>query len=96
MSSTYKLTSKAGMLTAFPDKIEIDEGEPNLRNLLRCLSHIMCLAQSYETKDNNGLNLLHVALQEEYYNSTTETRTGGVPENQSPVSCGVRLSKVAI
>ena len=30
------------------------------------------------------------------YSSTTETRTGGVPENQSLVSCGVRLSKVSI
>ena len=29
------------------------------------------------------------------YSSTTETRTGGVPEDQSPVSCGVQLSRVA-
>ena len=32
----------------------------------------------------------------EDYSSTTETWTGGVPENQSPVSCGVRLTKVAV
>ena len=87
MSSTYKLTSKAGMLTAFPDKIEKDEGEPDLRNLLRCLRHIMCLAQSYETKDNNGLNLLHIALQEEYSTTVIIGRTH---------SCLIKLVKAIV
>ena len=69
MAKVYKPTSKAEMEAGFGEIVEKVAGEPCLRDIVKLLMHIMSCAESHGTEDpaHNGLNLLHVALENNYY-----------------------------
>ena len=41
----HNLTSKADMITAFPEVVEIIQGEPTMQEFIRVLQHLMICAQ---------------------------------------------------
>ena len=57
------------MIAVFPEIKTTCEGEPHLLDIVRALLHIIECAQSHDTDDadHNGLNMLHVALEDQYY-----------------------------
>ena len=71
MAKVYRPTTKAEMIAVFPEIKTTCEGEPHLLDIVRALLHIMECAQSHDTDDadHNGLNMLHVALEDQYYRS---------------------------
>ena len=62
----HNLTSKSDMFAAFPEVVEIIQGEPTMREFLRVLQHLMLSAESHEYS-NSKLNFLHVCLNKELY-----------------------------
>ena len=61
MAPTPNFTSKADMLTAFPEPIAKIIGKPNLREIIRIMYHMMECAQSHESAAS-ALGLLFACL----------------------------------
>jgi hypothetical protein len=62
----HKHTSKADMIAAFPEIVEMIQGEPTMRDFLRVLQHLMVCAESHDYS-NSKLNFLHVCLDANLY-----------------------------
>ena len=62
----HKHTTKADMIAAFPEIVEIIQGEPTMRNFLRILQHLMVCVESHDYS-NSKLNFLHVCLDANLY-----------------------------
>ena len=80
MTATNKPTSKADMMTAFPETIAMILGEPNIRELIRTLRHLMKCAESHEY-DLSACNLLFVCVPPEIFANYTNEQYPQEPPN---------------
>ena len=61
MAPSVNATSKADMITAFPEAVSKVNGAPNLREIIRVMHHLMQCSQSH-TSDASTLGLLFACL----------------------------------
>ena len=62
----HKHTTEADIIAAFPEIVNIIQGEPTIHNFLRVLQHLMVCAESHDYS-NIKFNFLHVCLDRELY-----------------------------
>ena len=86
MSGVYSPKAKADMKAGFPMAPPAIVGRPNAKSLFDLLLHLINCAQSHRVPGNNGLNLLHIAVQGQMYNHFLDAAAGGAqpPRAQNP------------
>ena len=72
MAATYRPTMKSDTLIAFPEQISEMVGEPNIREPICALKHMITCAQSHRS-ESSALNLLYVCLPRNMYATYTAT-----------------------
>ena len=74
------------MKAGFPMAPPAIVGRPNAKSLFDLLLHLINCAQSHRVPGNNGLNLLHIAVQGQMYNHFLDAAAGGAqpPRAQNP------------
>ena len=77
MSGIYSPKSKADMMAGFPMSPGAIVGKPGARTLFDVLLHLIACAQSHRVEGNNGLNLLHIAVNGQMYNHFLTAGGGG-------------------